>query len=153
MSSAPLPILLLIEKEQDKGKGKEQTLCFAATAPQRSNRRLWGCCGRFQRVRRLPHFLASELKGNLASLILELPSQALGKETWGGPLEDTYHIWCRMSDCNGFCSWHSSTAALLSRMRPSSLWASSGKVSTAWLGSWTPWATILDQNTKGPCVL
>lgn len=71
----------------------------------------------------------------------------------GWSLEDTYHIWCRRSDCNGFCSWHSSTAALLSRMRASSLWVSSGKVITAWLGSWTPWATILDQNSKGPCVL
>lgn len=75
------------------------------------------------------------------------------EEIWGGPQEGTYHIWCRRSDCNGFCSWHSSTAALLSRMRASSLWISSGKVITAWLGPWTPWATILDQkNSKGLCV-
>lgn len=33
-------------------------------------------------MRCLLHFLASVLKGNLASWILELPFQALGKETW-----------------------------------------------------------------------
>lgn len=48
---------------------------------------------------------------------------------WG-----TYHIWYRKSDCSGLCSWHSSRAALLSLIRASSLWLSSGRVIAAWQG-------------------
>lgn len=45
-----------------------------------------------------------------------------------------YHIWCRKSDCRGLRSWHSSRAALLSLIRASSLWLSSGSSITAWQG-------------------
>lgn len=63
----------------------------------------------------------------------------------------TYHIWYRKSDCNGHGSWHSSRAALLSLIRASSLWFSSGSAVTAWqvrgtMGNRSAW------DTKGSCI-